>query len=190
VFVGSSSIRLWPTAHDFPGLPVINRGFGGSTIADVNRFAERIVFKYNPSVIVFYSGDNDIAGGQSPEKVFTDFAKFVESARENLGDTPIIYLPIKPSIARWKLWPQMQLVNRRVQDLAKSDKNLHYVDTATPMLGADGRPRPELFRDDSLHLNERGYAVWNEIVRPQLARQPNLLPKSNRRTPRADSLTE
>ena len=78
LFVGSSSIRLWQTADSFPDLPVINRGFGGSTIADVNHFADRIVFKYKPRVIVFYAGDNDIAGGKSPQQVFADFKQFVE----------------------------------------------------------------------------------------------------------------
>src|SRR6476619_4722811 len=78
LFVGSSTIRLWQTADAFPDLPVINRGFGGSTVADVNYFADRIVFKYKPRTIVFYAGDNDIAGGRSPERVFGDFEKFAD----------------------------------------------------------------------------------------------------------------
>jgi lysophospholipase L1-like esterase len=169
LFVGSSTIRLWQTADSFPGLPVINRGFGGSTIADVNHFADRIVFKYKPRLIVFYAGDNDIAGGRSPEQVFGDFQTFVNAVREHPGDTPIIYLAIKPSNARWKSWPQMQIVNARVKKLAQEDKHLTYVDTAPPILGPDGQPRAEFFRNDGLHLNEKGYAAWNEILAPILA---------------------
>src|SRR6185312_17179356 len=111
LFVGSSTIRLWQTADAFPGLPVLNRGFGGSTTDDVNHFADRIVFKYKPSVIVFYCGDNDLAGGRTPDRVFSDIQKFVSGVHERLPNTPIIYLAIKPSIARLKLWPQMQEVN-------------------------------------------------------------------------------
>jgi lysophospholipase L1-like esterase len=169
LFVGSSSIRLWQTAESFPELPVVNRGFGGSTIADVNRFADRIVFKYEPRLIVFYSGDNDIAGGKSPDTVFTDFQTFVNSVHEQLPETSIIYLPIKPSVARWKLWPKMQIVNARVQDLAKSDDRLTYVDTATPLLGANGgEPPAKFFLDDGLHLNAAGYELWNDILRGSL----------------------
>src|SRR3954462_9550686 len=107
LFVGSSTIRLWQTADAFPDLPVINRGFGGSTIDDVNHYADRIVFKYKPHVIVFYSGDNDLAAGRTPERVFNDFVTFANSVHERLPDTRLIYLAIKPSIDRWKLWRQM-----------------------------------------------------------------------------------
>ena len=102
LFVGSSTIRLWQTADAFPDLPVINRGFGGSTIPDVNHFADRIVFKYKPRTIVFYSGDNDIAAGRSPDKVFADFETFAKSVHERLPNTQLIYLAIKPSPLRWE----------------------------------------------------------------------------------------
>ena len=168
LFVGSSTIRLWQTAGAFPGLPVINRGFGGSTIADVNHFADRIVFKYKPRLIIFYAGDNDIAAGRSPDTVFADFRTFANSVRERLPATPLIFLAVKPSIARWKLWTKMQDVNARVKDLARENKQLTYIDTAPPLLGADGEPQKNLFRDDGLHMSEKGYARWNELLAPHL----------------------
>lgn len=168
LFVGSSSIRLWPTAESFADLAVINRGFGGSHTADVTHFAQRIVLQYTPLRIVFYAGDNDIAGGIPPETVYDDFKAFVELVHQRLPTTQIIFLPIKPSLARWALWPKMQVVNERVRQLAESDDRLDYVDTATPMLGADGRPRPELFREDGLHLNSEGYRLWTRVLAPAL----------------------
>jgi lysophospholipase L1-like esterase len=168
LFVGSSTIRLWQTADAFPDLPVINRGFGGSTVADVNYFADRIVFKYKPRTIVFYSGDNDIAGGRTPDRVFDDFQTFAASVRERLPDTGLIYLAIKPSIARWKLWPKMQTVNARVKELANTNKQITYVDTSPPLLGGDGQPIKELFRDDGLHMSLKGYATWNGLLAPSL----------------------
>jgi lysophospholipase L1-like esterase len=169
LFIGSSSIRMWQTAESFPDFPVINRGFGGSVVADSNHFAERIVVKYRPRVIVFYAGDNDIAFGMSPQKVFADFQAFVRLVHARLPATHILYLPIKPSISRWKNWPEMKAANALVAELAKADVGLDYVDTATPMLGADGRPRKELLLDDGLHLNAKGYALWREILTPVLA---------------------
>lgn len=168
LFVGSSSIRLWQTAESFPDLPVINRGFGGSTIADVNRYADRIVFKYKPRVIVFYSGDNDIAGGKSPDRVFAEFQTFANSVRERLPETQLIALPIKPSIARWTMWLKMQKVNARFDELSEDNDRLTYIDTATPMLGDDGKPRKELFLDDGLHMNAKGYELWNKILGSKL----------------------
>jgi lysophospholipase L1-like esterase len=170
LFVGSSSIRLWPTAESFPDLPVINRGFGGSHISDVNHFADKIVIPYAPRLIVFYAGDNDVADGKSPQQVFNDFRAFARRVHEQLPATTIVFLPIKPSVLRWKKWPQMQAVNARVKELSRNDERLVYVDTASPMLNAHGRPRAELFRKDGLHLNAKGYAIWNETLAPVLSR--------------------
>jgi lysophospholipase L1-like esterase len=168
LFVGSSSIRMWPTAERFPGLPVVNRGFGGSHISDVNHFAERIVFKYKPRAIVFYAGDNDIADAKTPERVMEDFEAFVGRVRKAGPGTPIVWLPIKPSLSRWNLWPEMQRANAMVEEYARSHDDVVYADLATPMMGEDRQPRPSLFLDDGLHLNETGYDVWTQALRPVL----------------------
>jgi lysophospholipase L1-like esterase len=170
LFVGSSSIRMWPTAESFPGLMVVNRGFGGSHISDVNHFAERIVLRYSPRLIVLYAGDNDVADGKSPRQVVEDFRAFVELVHRRLPETRILYLPIKPSLARWDNWPQMGVANSAVEKMAINDDRLDYVDTATVLLSRDGRPRPELFLDDGLHLNAEGYRIWNDTLRPAIAR--------------------
>ena len=175
LFVGSSTIRLWQTADAFPDLPVINRGFGGSTTYDVNHFADRIVFKYKPRLIVFYCGDNDLAGGRTPDRVFSDIESFVASVHDRLPETPIIFLSIKPSVARWKLWPQMQDVNGRVKELTSKYPLFTYIDTAPTILGDDGQPQKSLLRDDGLHMNDGGYAKWNQLLAPLLATNQKLL---------------
>jgi lysophospholipase L1-like esterase len=168
LFVGSSSIRMWKTHDCFAGLPVINRGFGGSHISDNLFFAERIVLPYKPRVIVFYAGDNDIAAGKSGERVFEDYRKLVNVVRTKRPETRIIFLSIKPSESRWSLWPQAQKVNGLVQGLSRDDRRLLYADLATPLLGSDGRPRNELFLSDKLHLNAAGYEVWTKALQPIL----------------------
>jgi len=168
LFVGSSTIRLWQTADAFSGLPVVNRGFGGSTIADVNYYFDRIVAKYAPRTIVFYSGDNDIAAGRSPNAVVGDFQTFMTRTHEKLPDTRIIFLSVKPSPLRWQMWPKMQEVNARVQALSEKNDYLTYVDTAPTILGEGGEPRKDLFRDDGLHMNEKGYEAWNKLLAPHL----------------------
>ncbi len=169
LFVGSSTIRYWPTAESFPDVSVVNRGFGGAHISDVHHFVERIVLKYAPIAVVFYAGDNDVAAQKSPEQVFEDYRAFVRLVHEALPVTPILFLPIKPSLSRWALWPRMKQANNLIRDYSDEHSLLFYVDTATPMLGHDGNPRPALFVEDGLHLSETGYELWTRIVAPYLS---------------------
>jgi len=170
LFVGSSSIRFWHSAAAFPDLPVVNRGFGGSHISDVNHFLDRVVLRFAPSVIVFYAGDNDIAAGKTPERVLADYRTFVERVQTVYPGTPIIFIPIKPSLDRWQFWSVMKRTNALVEAYSKEDPRLYYADTATPMLGVDGRPRPSLFAGDGLHLSSDGYRLWEDVVRRYIER--------------------
>ena len=175
VFVGSSTIRLWKTAVRFPDLPVVNRGFGGSHISDVVHFLEQTVLRHRPRAIVFYAGDNDIAAGKSPEQVRDDYIEFVEGVHAVLPEVPIVFLAIKPSVARWELWPVMQRTNRAVAELSEGSPLLHVLDLADDMIGPDGTPREELLIEDGLHLDEAGYDIWTERTRSLLA-ELDLLP--------------
>lgn len=166
LFVGSSSIRMWATQDYFPKLKVINRGFGGSQISDVIHFSHRIVFPYKPKLIVFYAGDNDVAVGKKAQRVFDDYKSFVKLAREQLPKTPIIFIAIKPSMSRWKLWPEMKKANAMIEGFCQSDPALFYFDAATPLLGTDGKPNNDLFMPDLLHLNAQGYKAWTKRLTP------------------------
>lgn len=169
LFVGSSSIRMWTTlASDFPSVPVINRGFGGSELKDVIHFADRIVLPYEPGMIFLYEGDNDIENGASAAEVAAAFDRFVQLVRQRLPETRIAFIAIKPSPSRLQMMGEMKKANELIREQAASDDRLEYVDVFTPMLDADGQPRSELFLDDALHLNEDGYALWKEIVAPYL----------------------
>lgn len=166
LFVGSSSIRLWKVADSFPGLPVLNRGFGGSQISHVLQYFDRVVTPYKPRVIVFYSGDNDIAAGKTADRVADDFADFVHRVHDRLPGTPVVVISTKPSIQRWKLIETIREANARIAAMAADDPLLHYVDVHPAMLGKDGQPRRELFLIDGLHMNAEGYKIWAELVRP------------------------
>jgi len=170
LFVGSSSIRLWPTYQAFPEYPLLNRGFGGAHISDVLYYYDRVVKKYQPQLIIFYAGDNDVAAGKKPEQVFGDFRKFFMLVQTDFPRTNVVFLPIKPSISRWKFWEIMQKTNQMIKTYAAENKNLYFTDTATVLLGADGKPDPGLFLDDGLHLNAQGYNRWNKVLAPILAK--------------------
>ena len=170
VFVGSSSILFWETLHeDMAPMPVLNRGFGGSVIAHVTHFADRIVLPYEPTAIVLYAGDNDIGFGLSADCTLRDFEAFVEHIRSTAPDTPIYYISIKPSPARWELWEEMQRANQLIEAETTTNAALHFVDVSEAMLDQQGQPMPELFTGDGLHMNAAGYQLWTSIIQPRLA---------------------
>lgn len=153
LFVGSSSIRLWTTlAEDFPGYDTLNRGFGGSWLADSVRLIDRIVIPYKPSAIVLYAGTNDLADHRSPETVVSDF------------------IAISPAPSRWTLLKEMRMVNGEIRTYASKTPRLFFIDIAPLMVDAKGGPRPELFVADQLHMNEKGYAIWKDAVGKVLPR--------------------
>lgn len=168
LFLGSSSIRMWDVKKYFPNLQVINRGFGGSQIADSVEFAERIVIPYRPKLIVFYAGDNDTAAGKTPEQIAADFKMLAQKVHKALPKTRIVVLSIKPSISRWKLIDKVRQTNALIRAATEKNPRLVFIDVDQPMLGADGKPRPELFLRDGLHLNHEGYTLWTSLVMPQL----------------------
>ncbi|MDP9204628.1 MAG: SGNH/GDSL hydrolase family protein [Gemmatimonadota bacterium] len=167
VFVGSSSIRMWETLEtDFPGLPVLNRGFGGSQLSDAVMFANRIVVPYKPRVVILYAGDNDLAEGKTPARVLGDFKNFVAIIERELPTTRLAFVAIKPSIARANIIDKIRQTNQLIRDYVGTDNRLAYVDVFTPMLDSSGQPRRELFRDDGLHMNDKGYAIWRALIMP------------------------
>lgn len=168
VFVGSSSIRLWDLDRSFPGMPVINRGFGGSQIADSVARADLLVTRHKPRVVVFYAGDNDLAEGKTPAAIENDFKAFVSKVHGTLPQTRIAFIGIKPSIQRWALIAKVREANGLVRRFCESDDRLGFVDVDAPMLGWDERPRKELFVADGLHLSAKGYELWTTLVRPFL----------------------
>ncbi len=167
VFVGSSSIKNWTTvAADFPNLPVLNRGFGGSTLADVVHYQDRIVLPYRPHLVVLYAGDNDLAQGRTPEQVVADYRAFVARLRSALPATRLAYISIKPSPSRRQFMALARETNQRIRAETAKESLTTYVDVFSPMLNAAGQPRPELFVADSLHMTRAGYLLWRSLLQP------------------------
>lgn len=168
LFVGSSSIRMWDLEKSFPGLPSINHGFGGSQIDDSIHFADRIIWPFRPKVIVFYAGDNDIAGGKSADRVAQDYSTFSKMVHEHLPDTSMVYVAIKPSIARWNLADEMAVANAAIEKQCETDDQRVFLNIWHPMLGDLGTPMKDLFIKDGLHLNAKGYQIWNDLLKQEL----------------------
>ena len=167
VFVGSSSIKNWTdVAADFPGVAALNRGFGGSTLADVVYHSDRIVLPYHPRLVVLYAGDNDLTLDRTPSRVVADYRAFVAHLRSALPAARVAFVSIKPSPARRAYLDRMRETNRRIRGDIARDSLQAYVEVFTPMLDAAGQPRPELFGADSLHMTRAGYLLWRALLAP------------------------
>jgi lysophospholipase L1-like esterase len=168
VFAGSSTIRQWDLAKAFPDWMATNSGFGGSEIRDVTHFAERLILKHEPRAIVFYAGDNDINAGRSPGQVTDDFEAFTRLVHARLPKCRVYFIGIKPSLARWSQFDTQSKANAQVKELCARDERLAFIDIVPAMLGKDGKPIPELFVKDGLHLSAKGYEILNDAVRRAL----------------------
>jgi lysophospholipase L1-like esterase len=168
VFVGSSSIRLWTSlASDFPGLLVVNRGFGGSQLADSVNFADRIITPYHPREVVIYAGGNDINAGKDPDVVFGDFVALVARIRAGSPGARICFIASAPNPKRWEQVEKVKRLNKLVRTYCERH-GLEFIDVFPLMLGPDGKPKPDIFVEDRLHMNAKGYAIWREAVLPYL----------------------
>jgi lysophospholipase L1-like esterase len=171
LFVGSSSFRMWQNIkNDFPGYQVINRGFGGSSLPDVIRYADEIIFPYNPKQILIYCGENDIDASDtvSSKMVLNRFKILFEMIRKKLPVVFVLFVSIKPSPSRWQMKDRMIKANELIKKYLESEKNTKFINVWNAMLGKDGNPLPDIFIGDNLHMNKKGYAIWKKIIEPYL----------------------
>lgn len=171
LFVGSSSFRKWQDVQSyFPNYTIINRGFGGSVLPDVIRYANDIIIPYHPKQVLIYCGDNDLASSDTitPAIVMRRFKQLFYIIRSKLPQATITYVSIKPSPSRLKLMDKMKQANSMIQAFLKTQKNTSFIDVFHPMLETNGKPIPSIFLSDSLHMNEKGYAIWKKAIEPKL----------------------
>ena len=171
LFIGSSSFTKWTDVQDyFPGYTIINRGFGGSTLLDQIRYENDIIFPYQPKQIVIYCGENDLASSDSVTAmmVFDRFKELFQMIREKINDVPVAYISMKPSPSRRHLFSKMREGNQLIKDFLATQKNGVFIDVHQPMLNKTGQPMPEIFLEDSLHMNAKGYAIWKREIEPHL----------------------
>jgi lysophospholipase L1-like esterase len=173
LFVGSSSFRLWKNIEQaFPNHTVINRGFGGSSLPDVIRYADDIIFTYQPKQVVIYCGENDLAASDTVtgETVNRRFQTLFSMIRKMQPGVPVVFVSIKPSPSRWHLKTKVIKANLLIKKFLATKRSTRFVDVWTPMLNKAGQPRAELFVEDRLHMNDKGYAIWQQLIEPRLLR--------------------
>ena len=172
LFVGSSSFTFWRDVNNyFPGYPIFNRGFGGSSLPDVIRYANDIILPYHPKQIFIYCGENDFAASDTVTAaiVFERFKQLYSIIRKGLGKkVNVVYVSMKPSPSRLHLMPAFNEANEQIKQFLSTQKHTAFADVYHPMLNADGTPNKELFIEDNLHMNAKGYAIWQKVLAPFL----------------------
>jgi lysophospholipase L1-like esterase len=168
VFTGSSTIRLWKSLEkDFEGLPVINRGFGGSQLRDSVDLGSRIVIPHEPRMVVLFAGTNDIAAKKTADDVFRAFEAWVALMREKLPKTELCFIEITTSPSRWEQRETVLAANALIRPACEKN-GVKFIPMRENLLGEGGKPREELFAADRLHLNADGYKILADAVRPFL----------------------
>ncbi len=171
LFVGSSSFRKWTDVQSyFPGYKIINRGFGGSSLPDVIRYADDIIFPYNAKEIVIYCGENDFAADSTlpAETVFERFKILYGMIRKNMPIVPVVFVSIKPSPSRREYWNKMIAANKLIKDYIGTQTHISFIDVYSLMMSDQQQTKPEIFLSDSLHMNAKGYAIWQKAIKPYL----------------------
>lgn len=165
VFTGSSSIRMWKDVQDYyPHINAINTGFGGSHFSDLNFYLSDLVFKHKPDIVFIYEGDNDIAGNKKPDEILETAKEVVSRIRDVLPSTPVYLISPKPSISRWNLEEQYVALNKLMAKYAIEDSMVTFVNVWDPMLNKEGTPMKDIFIEDNLHMNEKGYKIWGKVI--------------------------
>lgn len=165
LFLGSSSITIWQDVNDyFPGKKIINRGFGASRIEHQIYYLQEVTLDYKPNKIFFYCGENDVSAGASAEIVADRFKTWFQLTRKYLPNVEIIYISMKPSPIREDIYPIMADGNNRIKTFLSNYSNTSYIDVASLMFNPDGTINMDLFLDDRLHMNKKGYAIWQKAI--------------------------
>ena len=171
LFIGSSSFTRWNNLQEsFPDRTIINRAFGGSSLPDLIRYVDDITLPYDPGQIIIYCGENDFADNDSitANIVTTRFKKLFNLIRENLPNVPIAFVSIKPSPSREKYWSKMVAANASIKKFLIKKKHTQFIDVYSKMFNADGTVMKDIFVEDNLHMNAKGYAIWKKAIEPSL----------------------
>jgi lysophospholipase L1-like esterase len=165
VFTGSSSVKMWKdVAEYFPEFNVVNNGFGGSHFSDLIYFYEELIPEYNPDYLFIYEGDNDIADEEKPREIYKEAKLLIERIQNDLPETKVVLISPKPSVARWLYSKKYNRLNRKLERLCRKTDNLEFADVWSPMLDENGQVFTDVFLDDNLHMNKKGYDIWGEVL--------------------------
>jgi lysophospholipase L1-like esterase len=165
LFTGSSSVRMWKDVEEaFPGYHVINNGFGGSHFSDLIYYYDKVIAPYQPHVLFVYEGDNDIASNKEPESILKEAKQLISMIRNDLPGTKIVFISPKPSVARWELKEDYKKLNGMLEELARQTKGVEFADVWEAMVDENGKVFTDIFLEDNLHLNEKGYAIWEKVM--------------------------
>ena len=153
----------------FAAYQTINRGFGGSTLTDAIFYVNNLVDPYQPRQIVIYSGENDIAEGNvSAETVLNRFKTLFTLIRQKLPLVPVAFISIKPSPSRAKFQQTVIESNQLIKKYLHGQPKTTFINIYDLMLDNKKQMRPELYVEDQLHMNERGYEIWTKAIEPYL----------------------
>ena len=169
LLIGDSAFGTWDTLPaDLPEYRILNRAVNSFRLPDVTYYANRIITPYKPRRIVVSVGGNDIHYGTTPEHFLGQFKGFVSKIRPSLPDAPIVFVGIVPTLSRVEESEARVKTNRLLSEYARTAKNVEFIDAWSAHLGADGKPRSELWDEKGTHTTHEGFLLRARLMRPFL----------------------
>lgn len=169
LFIGSSILRLWTTLKtDMSPLPVFNQAFGGSRTWEVLQYTDKLVLPYQPRIIVYYCGSNDIDVGADAESIQHQFQLFAEYIATHLPKTRIYYLSIIRSPQKGDRLSVVDAANTLIEKYCYQTTNLEFIDLNPALVDEVGEPRLELYLGDRLHFKPYAYQEFKKVIKPIL----------------------
>ena len=180
IFYGPSNITLWFSLEkDMEPYKAQNHGMGGCIDDDLMHYAPRLLYPYEPKVVFFQTGSNDIAGGIPLETILQNKKKMYAMFLENMPQAQLVVCSGLPLSGRTQFWDATAETNALLEKMCSETDRLHFLNATDAMLTdngpeelrtSDGRYfNPSYFRMDRIHLNKKGHDVWTALMKEKLA---------------------
>ncbi len=175
LFVGSSIFKQWSdvTKHMAP-IPTINCAFGGSRTWEVLHYMDEAVVRYQPRLVCYYCGSNDVNAGAPAAEIVANITAFAERMRTALPGTALVLCSIIRAPQKQVLWKLVDDANEGIEALAASIDYCEYVDLnpALELPPAGSRqPDPDIYKEDGLHYFQEAYDTrFKPAIRPVIDR--------------------
>ena len=102
----------------------------------------------------------------SPKEIKKLFKVITRKIHENISpEIPIYVIETTPTPSRWEVWNQIANANDLIKAYTEKKSNLNFISTRNYFLNKNGLPRGEYFVEDSLHLSNSGYKLWEKIIK-------------------------
>ncbi|NCB08001.1 MAG: hypothetical protein EOM73_07560, partial [Bacteroidia bacterium] len=125
---------------------------------------QQLIVKPAPDILFVYEGDNDVAGHKKTGIILKQVKELTSKIQKDLPQTRLVYISPKPCFARESLKKDYIKLNKKLEKFCSRKKSVDFVDVWQPMHDEAGNLYNDIFLDDRLHMNKKGYDIWGKVI--------------------------